>query len=231
MRVEIMKICTKCKIEKELTEFSNRPDTKDGKQHLCKDCDAKQAKDYREANKEKIKARRDLRNKANKKKIAATRKAWREANKEKLKVINKAWREANKEKLKGKATVYYRANKEKLKKQVNARHSKRTKYDIAYRLEKNLRSRAKHAIKDQRTTKSAPTLDLIGSSVPFVRKWIESQFVDGMSWDNHGEWHIDHIRPCASFDLTDPEQQKECFNYKNLQPLWAEDNLSKGDRF
>ena len=67
--------------------------------------------------------------------------------------------------------------------------------------------------------------------MPFVKKWIESQFVDGMSWDNHGEWHIDHIRPCASFDLTDPEQQKECFNYKNLQPLWAKDNLSKGDRF
>ena len=56
-----------------------------------------------------------------------------------------------------------------------------------------------------------------------------------MSWDNHGKgkgkWHIDHIRPCASFDLTDLEQQKECFNYSNLQPLWSEDNLIKGDRY
>ena len=87
------------------------------------------------------------------------------------------------------------------------------------------------AIRKQDGSKFEPTLKLIGSSVPFVRKWIESKFVDGMTWDNHGEWHIDHIRPCASFDLTDPDQQKECFNYKNLQPLWAKDNLTKGDRF
>jgi hypothetical protein len=51
-----------------------------------------------------------------------------------------------------------------------------------------------------------------------------------MSWDNHGKhgWHIDHIRPCASFDFSDPEQQQQCFHYSNLQPLWAGDNLSKG---
>jgi hypothetical protein len=53
-------------------------------------------------------------------------------------------------------------------------------------------------------------------------------FTEGMSWDNYGEWHIDHILPCSSFDLADIEQQKICFNYKNLQPLWAEDNLRKG---
>ena len=94
-----------------------------------------------------------------------------------------------------------------------------------------LRGRLYKALIHDQATKSAPTLKLLGSSVAYVKKHLEAQFVDGMSWDNHGEWHIDHIRPCASFDLTDPEQQKECFNYKNLQPLWAEDNLSKGDRF
>jgi hypothetical protein len=57
---------------------------------------------------------------------------------------------------------------------------------------------------------------------------MESLFLEGMSWDNYGKWHIDHIRPCSSFDLSDTEQQKICFNYKNLQPLWAEDNLRKG---
>ena len=103
--------------------------------------------------------------------------------------------------------------------------------DTYYRLTRTLRHRVSKVLKEQQVTKTKKTLDLIGSSVPFVKKWIESQFVDGMSWDKHGEWHIDHIRPCASFDLSDPEQQKECFNYKNLQPLWAEDNLSKGDRW
>ena len=68
----------------------------------------------------------------------------------------------------------------------------------------------------------------MGASIPFVKKWIESKFKQGMSWDNHGKGkgkkHIDHIRPCASFDLTDLEQQRECFYYSNLQPLWQEDN-------
>jgi hypothetical protein len=71
-------------------------------------------------------------------------------------------------------------------------------------------------------------MGLIGCSVPQLRKHLEAQFTEGMTWDNHGEWHIDHIKPCASFDLTDAEQQLECFNYTNLQPLWASDNLSKG---
>jgi hypothetical protein len=63
-----------------------------------------------------------------------------------------------------------------------------------------------------------------------LRQHLEAQFTDGMSWDNYGRdgWHIDHIRPCASFDLTDPEQQRQCFHYTNLQPLWAADNIRKG---
>ena len=52
-----------------------------------------------------------------------------------------------------------------------------------------------------------------------------------MTRQNQGEWHIDHIKPCAAFDLTDPKQQKECFNYKNLQPLWAQDNIKKSDKW
>jgi hypothetical protein len=61
-----------------------------------------------------------------------------------------------------------------------------------------------------------------------LRAHLEHQFKDGMTWDNHGEWHIDHIKPCVQFDLTDPEQQKECFHYTNMQPLWAFENQSKG---
>ena len=52
----------------------------------------------------------------------------------------------------------------------------------------------------------------------------------GMTWENYGEWHLDHMRPCASFNLEDPEEQKKCFHWTNLQPLWAKDNLAKSDR-
>ena len=79
--------------------------------------------------------------------------------------------------------------------------------------------------------KSQSSLFLTGcTSWNELKIYLESKFLDGMNWKNMGEWHIDHIKPCSSFDLTDPKQQKECFHYTNLQPLWAIDNLSKSDK-
>jgi len=78
------------------------------------------------------------------------------------------------------------------------------------------------------TRKSAVSLELIGCTVPELMAHLESQFLPGMNWENRHEWHIDHIRPCDSFDLTDPAQQQECFHWSNLQPLWAADNIRKG---
>ena len=81
--------------------------------------------------------------------------------------------------------------------------------------------------------KKTSSTKLLGCSIEHLRDHLESQFEEGMSWDNHSMtgWHIDHIRPCASFDLTDEAQQRECFHYKNLQPLWAKDNLSKNAKY
>lgn len=90
------------------------------------------------------------------------------------------------------------------------------------------RGRTKIAVK--REYRSGSCLQLLGCDITFLKKYIESKFTEGMSWDNYGEWHIDHIIPCYKFDLSDPEQQKICFNYKNLQPLWAKDNLRKGNK-
>jgi hypothetical protein len=103
--------------------------------------------------------------------------------------------------------------------------------DPTQKLLNSLRSRLSSLTKDGR--KSASTMDLTGCTVEELRQHLEAQFTDGMNWDNYGRtgWHIDHIRPCASFDLTDPEQQRQCFHYTNLQPLWAADNIRKGGKW
>ena len=91
-------------------------------------------------------------------------------------------------------------------------------------------SRIRMALKNNYKSKS--TMKLIGCSIKFLKNYLQKQFKKGMSWSNHGlyGWHIDHIRPCALFDLTKPSEQKKCFNYKNLQPLWAEENIRKGKK-
>jgi len=109
--------------------------------------------------------------------------------------------------------------------------SKRRKTDSNYRLKDNCRKRINDALRNYGIKKSKHTMELIGCSIEKLKEHLESQFKDGMTWENHSlhGWHIDHKRPCSSFDLTNPSQQKLCFHYTNLQPLWAKDNLEKGD--
>lgn len=74
-------------------------------------------------------------------------------------------------------------------------------------------------------------MELIGCTVEQLRIHLEDQFLPGMSWENYGEWEVDHRRPCGSFDLREEAQQRECFHYSNLQPMWAPDNASKGAKW
>jgi hypothetical protein len=106
----------------------------------------------------------------------------------------------------------------------------RLETDLQFKLRTYLSKRMVCAIKRGHARKSNRTITLLGCSIPELRAHIEAQFKDGMTWENWGAWHIDHRRPCASFNLTDPAQQSACFHYSNLQPLWAAENLSKGAR-
>jgi len=183
---------------------------------------------------------------------------WNSDNREKRRVIAKRYCDTNREKIKDNARVRYasdpKKNNEKSKNWRLANADQMKKYYREYRINnrdkvrecKNLcesnrrkndpdylmlcRLRGRMSMKIKRGTKSAHTVELLGCSVPEFRHHLEQQFKPGMTWDNYGKWHIDHIRPCASFDLSIPEHQRACFNWTNLQPLWAEENHKKSDK-
>lgn len=98
------------------------------------------------------------------------------------------------------------------------------------RIRKTVMNRIWSAMKNQRVN-GVGSFSLVGCPVEFLRSYIEGKFETGMSWDNYGAWHVDHIRPCASFDLSDKEQVLQCFNWRNLQPMWASENISKGAKY
>lgn len=111
---------------------------------------------------------------------------------------------------------------------ARARRKLRREYDPGYDAMIRLRKRLRKVLAGEK--KSASCLRLVGCSSSELEAHIQSLFLPGMSWENRSLWHIDHIRPCAAFDLSDPAQQAKCFHYTNLQPLWAKDNIRKGSR-
>jgi hypothetical protein len=122
--------------------------------------------------------------------------------------------------------AYQIINKDKIRKYRN--EWSRTNKNPHFLIAKNLRTRLYIALKG--ASKSAPTMKLIGCSLYQLKSHLESQFQNGMTWENYGRWHVDHIKPCADFDLEKSSEQYECFNFKNLQPLWARDNILKGKK-
>ncbi len=125
--------------------------------------------------------------------------------------------------------LYLERNKKRNGKYRRLYERKRMLEDSQFKLAKNVRNRIRDALKSGYV--SVKAVGLTGCSIKELKKHLELQFVPGMAWKNHGEWHIDHIIPCAAFDLSKLDQQKECFNFTNLQPLWATDNMKKGARF
>ena len=141
----------------------------------------------------------------------------------------KKYYKENQEKLKSQSALYYKENKSSCIKKSVEWSRRKYKTDKKYKLVKVLRNRIHGAIKGK--CGSSSCLTLLGCDPNTARRYLENKFQPGMTWDNHGEWHIDHIIPCAAFDLTKEEEQRRCFHYTNLQPLWAKDNLRKGGRY
>lgn len=145
------------------------------------------------------------------------------------------YRQENRKLILKRAKINYQKNKDIIKKRNYAYKKRRIATDPLFKLICNLRRRLSLAVTSSNCYKQDKTLNLIGCSPQRLKQYIESKFQDGMNWNNYGYgiecWHLDHIKPCAAFDLSTKAGQLACFNYTNLQPLWHQENLRKASRY
>lgn len=254
------KVCKFCEEEKDLELFEKDKRAPDGHSCRCLIC-AKEIKrvsalkhrderlerqrKYREEHPEEYKAMKHeeyIKHKdkyreygkkyyeENKEWYLAMCKEYRETHKEQKAATDKAYRDKNRGYLIRYSKQYYLQNKDALVKKGVAYTKYRKAYDESFHICINTRERIRAAVKANRGVKQH-TLSLIGVNMETYRNHIEELFTEGMTWDNYGKWHLDHIRPCASFDLTDIIQQHFCFNYRNTQPMWGRENIQKSARW
>lgn len=202
------KTCIRCARILSRDQFTKDSTRLDGKHPYCKNCVSLNWKRRYENNRKKyIDYQKQYRLSHPEK-----RHAYQERTRKHRQLYMKEWR---------------RREKQHIKEYKKRYHETFEKHDIDYRILHNLRTRLILAIKDK--LKSAHTKELVGCTIKELKIYLESKFRAGMSWDNYGRkgWHIDHIVPCSKFDLSHPEEQRKCFHYTNLQPLWAIDNCIK----
>jgi len=129
----------------------------------------------------------------------------------------------------------YRKEYRKKWRKDNAEHLKkyrrdRRQNDVNFRIKSNLRKRLSTLLRKSIVNKTEQTMYLLGCSIEELKNHLQQLFTEGMSFDNYGEWHIDHKIPCDSFDLAKEDDRIKCFHFSNLQPLWAIDNLKKSNK-
>lgn len=218
---------------------------------------SKKIKEYKktwyEENKQQIKKKDKERYANNKEEILAKNKEWRQNNLEKVKEAKREYYKNNKEYVKAKVKEYrdsnlkkvrarehaykssekgkkvrkkrYENKKDQINKDRRAYRKKRLETDVIYKLRRNVRSRLKKVL--ERGTTPPKSKELLGCDFETLKAHLEKQFEKGMSWDNYGEWHIDHIKPLCSVNFFDEKELKKVTHYKNLRPLWKEDNIKK----
>lgn len=146
---------------------------------------------------------------------------------ESAKARMRAYYQKNKAKMLAGKKLYYENNRAEIISKQVARDSGKYQSDLTYRMKNIIRNRLRIALKSN--TKKSKTMDLLGCSIADFKSYIESRFEAGMTWDNWSinGWHIDHIKPLDSFDLSDENQLAEACHYSNMQPMWADENRKK----
>ena len=208
------KKCSKCDEIKSIELYRKDNRYENAYKAMCKLCERERENAYRLANLEKFAEKSRLYRKNKPEKVREHSKKSSHNNIDRIKEYNNTIKRKQSKKeaiarLKERDPDYY------------ARYNRnRREIDKQFCISNNLRNRLSKALKG--ITKGISTLNLLGCTIPELKTYLEQRFLPTMTWENYGTlWHIDHIMPCASFDLTDEEQQKKCFHYTNLQPLFA----------
>ena len=211
------KMCNKCKIEKDVSEFykrKNRGDSLAGYHYKCRTCSSNRTNKKGNGHFDK----------------KEYMKRYRIENKEKLDNYLKEYRDNNPDRIQNLRKTYYEKNKEHVKRKVYDYVKSREKSDPLFKLTRNIRSLINISFRSKFTTKSKRTIEILGCSFDEFYKHLESKFDDKMNWGNQGTyWHIDHIIPISSANTE--EEVYRLNHYTNFQPLYWEDNLKKSNKY
>lgn len=234
------KTCFTCKQEKPISEFRKNKRNKDGLNGACRTCSSEYSRLYRlnhpdeyviydQHRREKSKKEKRHRKYQTQEKYINYRRELRQTpeNKEYHRKYTTA------QKYRDYKNQYRIDNYDLVRGREREREKEYNKRPEV-RIKRALRARLLGILKRGEGSKSGKMVELVGCTMPFLREHLESLWKEGMSWDNYGfgrgHWVMDHIIPCERFVLTIPEEQKKCFHYSNIQPLWWEENAAKSDK-
>lgn len=159
-------------------------------------------------------------------------KKWREKNKETLKEYVKSWYEQNKEHRKQYLKEYREKNIDKIRETKRNYERNRKANDPLYKLINNFRTAIYQVLKENNINKNGHYFDILKYTPEQLISHLESKFGENMTWDNYGEWHVDHIKPISSFMILEigDEEFMNCWSLDNLQPLWGNENIKKSNK-
>jgi hypothetical protein len=166
------------------------------------------------------------------KKVATQKYESKPETKERKSKNHKKWYLDNKDKWNSYIKEYREKNADKIRQIKRIYHKTRKNNDPIYKLINNFRTAIYQVLKENNVKKNGHYFAILQYSQNDLIDHLEKQFIDGMTWENYGKWHVDHIRPVSSFKINEigDEEFMKCWSLQNLQPLWAEDNIRKSNK-